>query len=116
MSKNYPVLHGFAAADFAKYEMGIDDPDLLMSLKSHTCGRPGMSTLEKIIYLADMLSRERDFPEKDYLLNLAWQDLDVAMDRALADSIKWLKDRGDGRGNDSVEAYNYFEAKLKNKL
>lgn len=115
-SKNYPVLHGFAAADFAKYEMGIDDPDLLMSLKSHTCGRPGMSTLEKIIYLADMLSRERDFPEKDYLLNLAWQDLDVAMDRALADSIKWLKDRGDGLDNDSVEAYNYFEAKLKNKL
>lgn len=115
-SKNYPVLHGFAAADFAKYEMGIEDPDLLMSLKSHTCGRPGMSTLEKIIYLADMLSRERDFPEKDYLLNLAWQDLDVAMDRALADSIKWLKDRGDGLDNDSVEAYNYFEAKLKNKL
>ena len=75
-----------------------------------------MSTLEKIIYLADMLSRERDFPEKDYLLNLAWQDLDVAMDRALADSIKWLKDRGDGLDNDSVEAYNYFEAKLKNKL
>ena len=115
-SKNYPVLHGFAAADFAKYEMGIEDTDLLMSLKSHTCGRPGMSTLEKIIYLADMLSRERDFPEKDYLLNLAWQDLDVAMDRALADSIKWLKDRGDGLDNDSVEAYNYFEAKLKNKL
>lgn len=112
-SKNYPVLHGFAAADFARYEMGIDDRDLLMSLKSHTCGRPGMSTLEKIVYLADMLSRERDFPEKEHLLSLAWQDLDIAMDRALADSIKWLKERGDGLDNDSVEAYNYFEAKLK---
>ena len=109
-SKPMPVLHGFAAADFARREMNIDDEEIIMAIKSHTCGRRHMSDLEKVIYLADMLSEERNYPEKEPLLALAWENLDVAMEQALKDSINWLKEKGGEIDTDSYEALEYFTA------
>ena len=107
--KPVPVLHGFAAADYAKREMGIEDSDTLMAIKSHTCGRSGMSDLEKVIYLADMLSEERNYPEKEGLLKLVWEEgLDKAMEQALRDSINWLGERKGEIDRDSYEALEYF--------
>lgn len=108
--KPMPVLHGFAAADFARREMGIDDEEIIMAIKSHTCGRRYMTDLEKVIYLADMLSEERNFPEKEPLLALARQNLDIAMEQALKDSINWLKEKGGAIDTDSYEALEYFTA------
>ena len=107
--KPVPVLHGFAAADYAKREMDIDDSEILMAIKSHTCGRRGMSNLEKVIYLADMLSEERNYPEKEGLLSLVWeQGLDAAMEQALKDSINWLTEKKGEIDRDSYEALEYF--------
>ena len=108
--KPMPVLHGFAAADFARREMDIEDEEILMAIKSHTCGRRNMTDLEKIIYLADMLSEERNYPEKEPLLALAWENLDIAMEQALKDSINWLKEKGGAIDTDSYEALEYFTA------
>jgi len=107
--KPLPVLHGFAAADYARREMGIEDEETLMAIKSHTCGRRGMSDLEKVIYLADMLSEERNYPEKEPLLALAWENLDIAMEQALRDSINWLGEKDGQIDSDSYEALAYFE-------
>lgn len=109
-SKPMPVLHGFAAADYARREMEIEDEEILMAIKSHTCGRKNMTDIEKVIYLADMLSEERNFPEKEPLLALARQNLDIAMEQALKDSINWLKERGGEIDRDSYEALEYFTA------
>ena len=108
--KDKPVslLHGFAAADYARREMGIDDSETLMAIKSHTCGRAGMSDMEKVIYLADMLSEERNYPEKESLLKLAWTNLDIAMEQALTDSINWLKEKNGVIDSDSYAALEYF--------
>ncbi len=111
--KTYPVLHGFAAADYAKHEMGIEDEEILLAIKNHTCGRSGMCNLEKVIYLADMLCAERNFPDKDRLLTLARKNLDIGMEQALKSSIKWLKEKGDEIDSDSIDALKYFE-KLNN--
>ena len=108
--KPMPVLHGFAAADYARREMGIEDEEILMAIKSHTCGRKNMTDIEKVIYLADMLSEERNFPEKEPLLALARQNLDIAMEQALKDSINWLNERGGEIDRDSYEALEYFTA------
>lgn len=107
--KPVPVLHGFAAADYAYRDMHIEDEDTLMAIKSHTCGRAGMSDLEKVIYLADMLSEERNYPEKENLLKLAWTDLDIAMEQALTDSINWLKEKNGPIDSDSYAALEYFK-------
>ena len=108
-TKPLPVLHGFARADYIKKEMGIEDEDMINAIRSHTCGRAGMSDLEKVIYLADMLSPERQYPEKDYLTRIALQDLDRAMEAALGESIRWINTKGGALDEDSVEAYEYFK-------
>ncbi len=107
-TKPHPVLHGFARADYIRKEMGIDDEDIINSIRSHTCGRAGMSDLEKVIYLADMLSPERRYPEKEYLTKIALRNLDTAMEAALRESIRWIKTKGGELDEDSVEAYKYF--------
>ena len=55
-----------------------------------------------------MLSEERNFPEKQPLLALARQNLDIAMEQALKDSINWLKEKGGAIDRDSYEALEYF--------
>ena len=109
MHKPKATLHGFAAADFALKELKVEDADVLMAIKSHTCGRAGMSNLEKIIYLADMLSEERDFPQKNYLLDYAFENLDKAMLYALKESIDWLNSKNSEIDIDSLQALEFFK-------
>lgn len=113
--KPLSVLHGYAAADYMKKELGIEDEELIMAVSNHTCGRPGMSNLEKIIYLADMTSKERDYPEKDEIYKLEWQNLDLAMETALKYSINWITEKGRDIDNNSLRAYEYFK-KLNEKF
>ena len=57
-----PVWHGIAAAILAETQWGITDPEILSAIRCHTTGKPDMSKLDKILYLADMTSAERDWP------------------------------------------------------
>ena len=50
-----------AGAIVAKDEYGIEDEDILNAIRFHTVGRPNMSLLEKIIYIADFISRPSEF-------------------------------------------------------
>lgn len=109
LKKPIPVLHGYRAADYMTTEMGITDENLLAAVKNHTTGRVGMSNLEKIIYMADMTSAERNYPEKDMLYNLVWQDLDICMETALKESLKWIESKGRVLDTDSLAAYEYFK-------
>ena len=106
------TLHGFAAADYAEKEMGINDEDILWGIRSHTYGRSGMTDFEKIIYLADMLCEGRRFDTRDYLLSLAGENLDMAMYKALQHSLEWIKSRGNAIDTDSLEALEYFKKLL----
>ncbi|MEG1783061.1 MAG: bis(5'-nucleosyl)-tetraphosphatase (symmetrical) YqeK, partial [Oscillospiraceae bacterium] len=107
--KPLPLLHGFAAADYAMKELGITDGETLWALRSHTCARVGMCDMEKVIYLADMLCEERDFAQKDYLLSCTFKNLDFAMKEALKASISWISSKGGRVDRDSVDALEYFE-------
>ena len=56
-----PVWHGICAAILARTEWGVEDEAVLSAIACHTAGKPGMSRLDKIVYLADMSSAERDW-------------------------------------------------------
>ena len=59
--KSPQVLHGFVGAIVAKEKFGIEDEMVLDAVKYHTLAKKDMSTLEKIIYIADMIEPTRDF-------------------------------------------------------
>lgn len=54
-----PVWHGICAAILARTQWGVEDEAVLSAIACHTAGKPGMSRLDKIVYLADMSSKER---------------------------------------------------------
>lgn len=65
-----PVWHGICAAILARTEWGVEDEAVLSAIACHTAGKPGMSRLDKIVYLADMSSKERDWPGVNKLRKL----------------------------------------------
>ena len=74
-------------AELARLEYGIDNEAVLEAIRCHTVGKAGMSKLDKIVYIADMIEPMRDFDGVEELRELAYKDLDKAMLAALKDSI-----------------------------
>ena len=73
------LLHGPLGAYLAKRDFGIDDPDILNAVYYHTTGRAEMSTLEKIIYIADFIEPSRSFRDVELVRGIAYEDLDAAV-------------------------------------
>lgn len=73
------VIHGFTAAVVSKEELGVDDVDILNAIKYHTIGRKNMSTLEKIIYIADFTEPNRNSEISKEIHNIAIKNLDLAL-------------------------------------
>lgn len=73
------LLHGYAAVTIARETYGIQDEDLLAALAHHTTGTEQMSTLEKIIFIADYIEVNRDFDGVERLRSIAAKDLDKAV-------------------------------------
>ena len=88
------LLHGPVSAELARREFGIDDEEVLSAIRYHTTGRVWMSLLEKIVYLADYIEPGRCFTGVDELRELACQDLDTALIRAMDLTLTHVMRRG----------------------
>ena len=86
------LLHSKTGAAVAQHEFGASDA-VVTAITWHTTGRPGMSRLEKILYLADYMEPTRSFDGVDELRRLSYLDLDRAMELGLSMSISDLKAR-----------------------
>ena len=89
-----PVWHGICAAILAQTQWGVEDEEVLSAIRCHTTGKPGMSLLDEIVFLADMTSAERDYSEVDYLRKLEKEDIHRAMREALEMNLHWLEESG----------------------
>ena len=106
------VWHGIAAAILCETEWGVHDPEVLSAIRCHTTGKPGMSLLDKIIYMADMTSAERDYPGVEALREEEFEDLDMALLHALKRTIDFVKEKGGRLDDQSVAAYEDLCAQL----
>jgi predicted HD superfamily hydrolase involved in NAD metabolism len=85
------LLHADVSAMVARDEFGITNPDILHAIADHTLGRPGMSQLSCIIFLADTLEAGRgDTPELQALRELSYRDLHQAVWHACDYSLTYL--------------------------
>ena len=76
---NGNLLHGLAGMIRAKKEFSISDDEVLEAIRVHTTGKVHMSTLDKVIFLADYIEPNRDFPGVDELRNVSELNLDKAV-------------------------------------
>ena len=75
---NVKLIHSPAGKYVAMCEYGVTDEDVLNAIIYHTTAHSGMSTLEKIVFLADKLEPSRNYDDLTLPRQLALQDLDVA--------------------------------------
>ena len=77
----------------------------------HTTGKPNMTLLEKIIYLADYMEPNRDFPGVELLRTLCREDLDAALQEGLRMSLENLRRRGQPIDENSMAAWQYLSTR-----
>ena len=107
-----PVWHGICAAILAQTQWGVEDEAILSAIACHTAGKPGMSKLDKIVYLADMTSAERDWPGVNKLRKLELKDLDAAMLAALKQTNDFVLSQGKPLDPVSKAAYDDIKARV----
>ncbi|HWK24381.1 MAG TPA: bis(5'-nucleosyl)-tetraphosphatase (symmetrical) YqeK [Ureibacillus sp.] len=100
------ILHGPVGAWIAETEFNINNEDILNAIRFHTTGRAGMSRLEKIIYIADMIEPNRKYDGVETLRNVAYEDLDLAMKACICHSISFLVQTEQQIYPVSIECFN----------
>ncbi|GLC88528.1 bis(5'-nucleosyl)-tetraphosphatase (symmetrical) YqeK [Lysinibacillus piscis] len=100
------LLHGPVGAYIAESEFGITDEDMLNAIRFHTTGRVGMSRLEKILFVADMIEPNRQFDGVERLRKKAQKDLDKAVRACIRHTLAFLIDTKRPIYPVSLECYN----------
>lgn len=104
--ENKKLWHAIAGAAYVKFVMGIDDRDIIRAVRYHTTGRSGMSLLERIVYLADYISADRNYNGVEDMRRLCKSDSDEAILYALTLGIPDLVSKGRVIHPDSIDLYN----------
>ncbi len=88
--ENPKTLHALTGSLVAERIFG-ENPNVVAAIASHTTGKPNMTTLEKIIYVADYMEPNRDFDGVEALRQLAFTDLDRALKLGLQMTLEMLQ-------------------------
>lgn len=112
LKNNGALYHAVVSRMIAEEKYSVNDSDILNAVRYHTTGRPNMTNLEKIVYLADYIEPGRDFPGVEEMRAISYEDLDRALLSALEKTIVHVVSIGQILHEDTVRARNYMLARL----
>lgn len=107
------VIHAVTGAAMARELFGVND-EVYGAIRWHTTGRPDMTNLEKIVYLADAVEPTRSYPSVERLRSLAEEDLDAALLETMERTLERIRGLGGEPCPDTVEAAAWY-AQRKNQ-
>ena len=105
------ILHGFAGCIIARDEFGITDEDILNGIKYHTVGKRGLSLLGRIIYIADGIEKNRDYPAVDEIRREVEKDLDKVIILEIDRKVEYLTERKGKIHKNTVEMREWLKKK-----
>ncbi len=107
--ENPILLHAKLGAFIAETKYDVTDEEILRSIVFHTTGRAGMSTLEKIVFIADYIEPYR-FKARNLeaIRKIAFQDLDECMYMILRDTLAYLKNNPKAVDPTTSRAFDYY--------
>lgn len=115
---NPKTYHAPAGAILAQKEFGINDQEILSSIRWHTLGKECMSVFEKIIFLADKIEEETRPNEWTEPIKKVLDEED-GLDKALlicyGNTIKSLVDRNLKICKTTIDIYNKLLISLDEK-
>jgi len=106
--KNTKVLHALTGSLVAERIFGENDR-VVSAIRSHTTGKADMTTLQKILYVADYMEPNRYFPGVEKLRELAFTDLDKALKLGLEMTLEVLRENGQDISPESAEALRFLQ-------
>ncbi len=107
LEQDSPKLwHAVSGSAFVRTQLDIIDPEIVDAIRYHTTGREGMTLLDKVIFIADFISADRDYDGVDKMREIAARDLDEAVLEGLAYTIYDLSERKITIAPDTFFAYN----------
>ncbi len=107
VERNAPKLwHAMLGAAYLKNELEIGDAAVLDAVRYHTTGRADMTLLDKVLFIADFISADRDYPGVEDLRKAAGVSLEEAMIAGLSHTIADLAQARKPIHPDTVDAYN----------
>lgn len=106
------LLHSYVGADLARRMFHVRDRQILAAISKHSFASLKMNAFEKVIYLADLVAPDRNFPEIYSLRILAFKDLDRAFVGGLRAKMVYLLRTNDLIHPSAVPVWNYFVQRL----
>ena len=103
------IWHAITGAEYVKRELGI----IISAIRYHTTGKANMSLPEKIIFTADLTSKDRSYPDIAEIRAAADRDLDECILKVLKFTITDIVSKGNPLHPDTLEAYNYLITEKK---
>ena len=111
------VIHAKLGAWKAEHEYGIQDPEVLSAIANHTTGKPGMSLLDKIVYIADYIEPGRKMlPRMEEFRVMAFTDLDEAFYEIQESILDYLRSTGSFIDSNSLASFEYCRKEKENAL
>lgn len=102
------TLHAIAGEVYLRKNLNVTDEEILSAVRWHTTGKENMSLFEKIIYVADLVSDDRDYPDVKEVRQLAEENLDKTVLRGLSFTIEDNAKKYKPIHIDTLKAYNYY--------
>lgn len=101
------LQHSRTGAEIARHEFGVSDA-VYSAIRYHTTGRPAMTLLEKIIYIADYMEPNRAFDGVEEIRAAVERSLDEAILLGLNMTIEEMKDYGNPIHHLTMDARDYL--------
>lgn len=112
--ENTGLLHAKLGAYLAKVKYDVCDAEILDAITYHTTGRPNMTLLDKIIYIADYIEPNRnEAPNLLEARRLAFEDIDECLYFILRDSLVYLQSKSEVIDPMTEKTYNFYKKELK---
>lgn len=109
---NPALVHSKLGAYLAKERYGIDDEEIASAISYHTTGKPGMTDLEKIIFLSDYIEPYRNMDCRPYSLEevrkACFFDLNKGLKMTLHNTVSYLEKCEMTVDPTTMETYQYY--------
>lgn len=104
------ILHGFVGYIIVRDELKIEDEDILEAIKYHTIGKRGLSKLGRIVYIADAIEKNRDYPNVEKIREITDRDLDEGIIFEIDKKIEYLEKNGGKIHKNTLEMRDWLKS------
>lgn len=104
--RNEKLWHAVAGAAFVRDVLQLDDQEIVDAIACHTGGKSHMTVFEKVLFVADYISADRDYPGVEKLREAAKDSLEAVIVEGIAFTIPERMGMRMTLEPRSIDAYN----------